>query len=234
MPGGNVVLPEAVWLELRRDHYELKRQVSTLSNRLAAHGMRRHQAVYMPAVATPRVEWVGMGTKDSAVDGEFSASDNATGYFTQRIGLADIGITHDPSVSSPQTDGNFTITKTGLFLFVVEIQMSPLTSGGDWAGRTWGRARAALWYKRGTDPFAVMDPQIETSVNHDNPADADNNQVLCSVTFGSVNLEAADLVTLRLTGFSSSGTGCSWDVVGNKCKMTAYYLGTTSALTAIP
>jgi hypothetical protein len=228
------VLSERDYLRLKSSLDKLDRENQTIKAKLRRVSSAPRRGIYMPAVATPRVEWVGMGTKDSAVDGEFSASDNATGYFTQRIGLADIGITHDPTVSSPQTDGNFTITKTGLFLFVVEVQMSPLTSGGDWSGRTWGRARAALWYKRGADPFAVMDPQIETSVNHDNPADADNNQVLCSVTFGSVNLEAADLVTLRLTGFSSSGTGCSWDVVGNKCKMTAYYLGTTSALTAIP
>jgi hypothetical protein len=47
----NVVLPEAVWLEFKRDHYELKRQCKNLQSRLANVSLRRHQANYMPSQA---------------------------------------------------------------------------------------------------------------------------------------------------------------------------------------
>jgi hypothetical protein len=227
------VLSERDYLRLKATLDKLDRENQTIKAKLRRVSSSPRRGIYMPATAS-RVEWTAWGTKDTSNDGRFDASDSGTIYAGRRVGPADIGITHDPSVSSPLADGNFTITKAGLFAFSLVFTLSPYTTGADWAGKTWAAGRLAMWYKRGSDPWDDVDPAIACYLSQDDPDNADSSAIRTTATAAAANFEVGDLLALRVTGFSSSGSGCTWTVTANNCRFIASYLGAASEPVNIP
>lgn len=75
----------------------------------------------VPTFERKLIQWGNATLKDTSLtDGEFNATYGASMVYNTYAGTctqADLGITHDTSVSSPLTDGSFTVTKAGTYKF---------------------------------------------------------------------------------------------------------------------
>jgi hypothetical protein len=227
------VFSERDYLRLKASLDKLDRENQTIKAKLRRVSSAPRRGIYMPATSS-RVEWTAWGTKDTSNDGRFDAADSVTIYAGRRVGPVDIGITHDPSVSSPLTDGNFTITKAGLFEFTMVWALEPYTTGGNWSGRTWAMGRVQAWFKRGSDPWDDVDPSLTAYVSHDEAANVDATAIRMGTQIGTANFEVGDLLAFRCNGFSSTGTGCSWNLAANHCRLIVRYLGAASEAVNIP
>lgn len=154
-------------------------------------------------------QWRNPGTKNTALSGgRFSQADNASLYYGLRIGAADNGVTHDPTVTDPITDGNFTCTRDGLYEFTMywKVNLDVTTFGASTSGNAaW--ARMILWRKPLAGIFAVIDGAEVWSWVSYAPANtvSGNAHIGGSVTVRE-NLVEGDVLRLICQSFSAPST----------------------------
>jgi hypothetical protein len=106
---------------LRRTIEQVQRQHSNSRGSLARRGVRRHQGGYKPAVAAG-VSCYYYLTEKKSFAGSGSSATLATGNLTGWCGATyvignqtEVGVSYDDSEADPDTNGNWSITKTGTY-----------------------------------------------------------------------------------------------------------------------
>jgi hypothetical protein len=157
------------------------------------------------------VEWFGSGTKDTAVDGEFSAADSGAVYFSGRYGPADIGITHDPTVASPIANGNFTVTESANYLVQMTAFFGPLLTGG--AATDYSIARMRLDLNRAASGFVAATALAQVTSISQYPAKVSiHGEYFTASTSFVVALLAADVLRLVVTETRDGAFGGGWQL----------------------
>ncbi len=152
---------------------------------------------------TPRkiVQWYTSHTANTSLaDGYFSQADPVSFYFENRLGDANIGLTHDPAEADPTTNGNFTVTSTGMYIATLYWRVVP---GGTWSFNHMGRL--TLWVKPDGGAFTWVQPLTNYVSLHEAQDDTGTVTVSNEVSWRFA-LEEDDVIRILAHMFGTSGS----------------------------
>ncbi len=160
---------------------------------------RKYEVLVGPPGARNVVMWTGNTVLEGVTSSRWATNNDGYVKFLGRYGNADAGITFNASEAAPSTNGNFTVTQSGTYLFHLSFRfdLNAWSSGGT----GYAEGNFQLRYKRGSDSFAntgisggdwAAEPYVSNDVNH---YDSDS---------GLFPLVAGDKLHIRLSGASHS------------------------------
>lgn len=178
---------------------------------------KKWEVLTKPAGARNMVKWDGPTVLDSAVGGNRFNTDGGNLKFGRRTGQEDGGITHDHTLTTAQTSGNFTVTRAGMYYLYIDVTAQP-----NYTSNTEVSLNGTLSYKRGSDPFEGM---ITFSSQRETEASGNFDFQNSAATI--YNLEVGDKLRYGLSGNTGTGSSDYWTT--ELANFMYEYLGPASA-----